>query len=76
MTGVNWLAFTPDITTDRACAIYAARYGVQPCKVLTTGGAMLVGPIPSLDLVQPSAPTGAQDTAPGQLALFVHEGAL
>lgn len=65
----DYLGFTPDTTPEQARATFAARYGEQPAEVLTTGGAILAGPVvtPTAAAGQ-SAPVRAESAA--QWGLF------
>lgn len=43
--GVNMLGFSPDTNEDKARAVFFARFGRWPSLVISTAGALLVGPI-------------------------------
>ena len=59
----EYLGFEPGAPETQARALFAARFGVQRGEVITTGGALLLGPIPGGDLVQPGALARTQDAA-------------
>ncbi len=71
----EYLGFQPGAQENQARAIFAARYGQQPTEVITTGGGLLVGPIPAPRLVQPGTLAKTQDAGArgfeaSQLGLF------
>lgn len=71
----EYLAFEPGAQEKEARAVFAARYGQQPTEVITTGGGLLVGPIPAPRLVQPGTLAKTQDAGAAgfdaaQLGLF------
>lgn len=44
---VKWMGWEPGISDDDAKTIFKARYGKNPKQIVRTGGATLIGPLPS-----------------------------
>lgn len=71
---LEYLGFSPDTKADQASALFAARYGVPPLEVLSTGGGVLAGPVPGA--VADPQPVKRESLGLEVFPLFAAENAL